>query len=353
MIAFFSRQWFLIALISCLALGPPLASWVPGELVGSWVKSTLVFIVMLAMSLGFEIKTLADSLRNPMAACLGVAISFGLMPVAAFGVARLAQTLLGPDLASGLIVAACLPSTLASGAVWTRRGGGDDSVAILVTLITNLSCFVIVPFWILTLLGKTASLPLQSTIVNLLGVVVCPILLGQTIRVQRATRVACRNYKPQLSLFCQAGILIMVWISSVNLSQLPGKNSEPTSLMPVLLTLLLVIGLHGGGLIVGWFASQFVGLRREQQIAVSISGSQKTLMVGLKLTSDFGVSLLPIILFHAAQLILDTLVVDWWSRAETRKNTRELSATAPLTKSRAGTSEADPSRVSDEVQQSR
>ena len=50
-----------------------------------------------------------------------------------------------------------------------------------------------------------------------------------------------------------------------------------------------VLGLHLVVLMLGW-AFQGLGLARGQRIAVAIAGSQKTLMVGLLLAIDLGVS---------------------------------------------------------------
>ena len=45
-------------------------------------------------------------------------------------------------------------------------------------------------------------------------------------------------------------------------------------------------------------------------IAVGISGSQKTLMVGLQVCLDLGITILPMVAFHVAQLLVDTLIAD-------------------------------------------
>jgi len=54
------------------------------------------------------------------------------------------------------------------------------------------------------------------------------------------------------------------------------------------------------------------GLPREDWIAVGIAGSQKTLMIGLvmALALDLGIGMLPMIGYHAVQLIIDTIVAD-------------------------------------------
>lgn len=50
-----------------------------------------------------------------------------------------------------------------------------------------------------------------------------------------------------------------------------------------------------------------LGLRRPQQTAVAIAGSQKTLMVGLQLAIDCSVSTVPMVAYHLSQLLIDTV----------------------------------------------
>ena len=69
----------------------------------------------------------------------------------------------------GILVVGAIPSTLASAAVWTRRAGGNDAVAILGTIVTNLSCFVVTPVWLFQMTGETVrtSSTLAEMIVKL------------------------------------------------------------------------------------------------------------------------------------------------------------------------------------------
>jgi sodium/bile acid cotransporter 7 len=64
----------------------------------------------------------------------------------------------------------------------------------------------------------------------------------------------------------------------------------------------------------GWYTAVGLGLSRRETIGVAISGSQKTLMVGLQLCLDCGVSILPMIMYHIGQLLMDTFLADWWLR---------------------------------------
>ncbi len=53
-----------------------------------------------------------------------------------------------------------------------------------------------------------------------------------------------------------------------------------------------------------------VGVPRDQQIAVGFSGSQKTLMVGLSAAISMGLNIIPIVAYHAMQLLVDTVIAD-------------------------------------------
>jgi sodium/bile acid cotransporter 7 len=60
-------------------------------------------------------------------------------------------------------------------------------------------------------------------------------------------------------------------------------------------------------------------LRREDVVAAAFAGSQKTLPIGLLVATELagkGVPFVvfPILMYHASQLILDTMIADWFHR---------------------------------------
>jgi sodium/bile acid cotransporter 7 len=57
-------------------------------------------------------------------------------------------------------------------------------------------------------------------------------------------------------------------------------------------------------------AAAYLGFSREDRIAVGIAGSQKTLMVGLQMGLEIKLSILPIVVYHVGQLLLDTIIAD-------------------------------------------
>ena len=159
MLAKVRDRWFLVVLVVLLVAGMgwpstirPLVSWIDGD----W----LVAIVTFVMALPLETSAIWGTVRRPGAAWLGAFMNAGVCPPLGW----LASRLLPPELAIGLIVATVVPCTLATAAVWTRCAGGNDAVAFLVTMITNLACFLVVPGWLWLLSDVRANVDYQAIV---------------------------------------------------------------------------------------------------------------------------------------------------------------------------------------------
>ena len=265
---------------------------------------------LMALPIPFEL--IRQSLFRPWPALLASLVNMAFIPLAAWLVAKT----LSPYLAGGLIVASVIPCTLASAAVWTRRAGGDDTVAILVTLITNLSCVVITPLWLVALLSRDVKIDLWAMVNELFIVVLLPIAIAQLLRIHKRVASWSQQNKSSLAIACQVGILIMVTSGAIQMGQhlQSGDASRSISLLELLWTVVLTVVVHLVSMVVAWYLAAATGVARPQQIAASISGSQKTLMIGLKMALDCGVSILPMVAFHVGQLLLDTFIADYIKR---------------------------------------
>jgi sodium/bile acid cotransporter 7 len=72
-----------------------------------------------------------------------------------------------------------------------------------------------------------------------------------------------------------------------------------------------VATVHVALLGLGFTLSRLLRISRADAIAVAFSGSQKTLMVGAYLALAVGpLAILPMVAYHAAQLVIDTLIAD-------------------------------------------
>ena len=314
---FISRRWFLLALATVIVVGFLFSHKFAG-LIESPHRDTfigaLVASVLFVMALPLEIGDLWRALRRPGPVLLAVAINFGLLPPFAWLVSQTLPKGM-EDVAVGLVVMAAIPCTLASASVWTRRAGGNDSVAILVTLITNGTCFVVTPAWLKLLTGTETELPFGPLVLRLALLVVLPMAAAQLLRAYRPLACWATAKKTPLGVYAQCGILAMVLVgvtrAGCQLSQSSGKSLDIGS---ALLMCLVAVGIHVAMLWLGHFASRRFGINRADRIAVGFASSQKTLMVGLYVCftyySDMPLAILPMLAYHTGQLLIDTLVAD-------------------------------------------
>lgn len=308
-------QWFLIALAGVLLGGFLFPEFWRDFASSSRLRSSIVASVLFVMALPLETRAVVRTLLRPTAALLGSLVNMGLLPLIAWGVASLARG----ELATGLIIAATAPCTLASAAVWTRRAGGNDAVAIMVTLLTNATCFLVTPCWLLWLTSQSTEISLSEMVAQLGLLVVLPMSLAQFVRQYQPIGTWATRRKRQLSTLAQGGILAMVLIGAVNASFRLNESNwrEHTSLWDVVQMFVSVCVVHLLALAAGWLLAGAIRLPRAEQIAVAMSGSQKTLMVGLYVAINYfgGLTLLPMVAYHVAQLVIDTLIADRWRRS--------------------------------------
>lgn len=307
MIAGIAKQWFLLALAGVLFGG----AWFHESLASTAEavpRDLLVAGIMLLMSAPLDLRRSLTGPRAGVAVAVGVAVNAGL----AGPLAYLFSGLLSEQLAIGLIVAALAPCTLASAAVWTRRGGGNEAVALSVTVATSLLCFATLPGWASLLIGRTQSFDAGGLALRLLLIVVLPIAAGQAIRSWSACRAWSDRHRKGLSLIAQLGLLAMVFVGAVRSGGLLADPETRVGAGEWALLAATVAGVHLTLFAVAWRASRLLGAPRREALASAVGGSQKTLAVGLSVAMDFGsLAILPMIVYHALQLLLDAGLVDW------------------------------------------
>ena len=306
---FLIRRWFLIGLLLVILAGfgfhsqlvQP-AAWIP--------RGGIVAAVLFLMALPLELSALWQCLRRPRAALLGVAMNYGLLPPLAWLVAPL----LPHELGLGLIVIACIPSTLASAAVWTRRAGGNDAVPVLITIITTLTCFLVTPAWLSVLTTTELEMDFGPLVGRLVQVVILPITLAQLLRLWKPLAMFATRRKIPLGVITQLGVLVMIFVGIVESGEEIARNVHESVRSPGvwLLVIALATGLHLVALVLGHLLGILLRVPRADRIGVGFGGSQKTLMVGLDIGLEYfgGLAILPMVIYHVSQLLVDTAIAD-------------------------------------------
>lgn len=299
------KHWFLLALGCCIALGYGFSEVVEPIARVNFFRSSVVFAVMWMMGVTLRPDAVRRSVMRPLPSLLAIAVNIFLVPMVCLPL----WWILSPSAFGGLFVAALVPGTLASASVWTREAGGDDSIAMMNTVVTNLACVAVVPVGVALVLTRQTSVSPTDQMIKLAGLVVLPLIIAQLMRMKIGDW-ADRN-KKRISTIAQVGILVMVMMGSATSTRFIAEGAGGWwSQIPLL---LLTASLHTIVLLLGVTLAARLRLSPEQQIAIGISGSQKTLMVGLEVAIDCGVSVLPMLMYHLSQLVVDTVVASRWS----------------------------------------
>ncbi|MGI9518541.1 MAG: bile acid:sodium symporter family protein [Pirellulaceae bacterium] len=306
---FIIKYWFLLGLAVALVAGYWFAAELDGLSSNVWLRRVVVMVVMFLMALPLSFNVIAKTVRHPWPALLASAINFGLLPV----IAWLFSGLLDSFSAAGLLVAAAAPGTLASAAVWTRRAGGNEVTALMTTVITNGLCFVVTPLLVFLMLNAMADIGPAEMTGRLALLVLVPICVAQLCRIHPGTASWATVNKTMLGVLAQIGILIIVLLGTSQTTLRLPADQMPGWLSIVWIGVVCAI-VHVAALASGFVVARLLGMPREEQIAVAISGSQKTLMVGLLVCLMLNITLLPMVIYHAVQLVCDTLFADWARR---------------------------------------
>ena len=310
---FFARHWFLIALASVVTIGFLAASPLAPLANNAWVKWMIVAITMFLMAWPLELSQFRSRIVNPTAPLTAAAINTLLAPLLLWPLAML----MPGDIEAAMILVFAAPCTLASAAVWTARAGGDDSVAIMVTIITSGLCFLTTPAILYCCIGQTISpMILTGLIWKLLICIVGPIGIAQTLRLQKSSAAWATENKRSVNKLAQCGILSVVFIGSIASALKISNTSTSGYGAMIVISVLLMLAVHAVVLVAGVAIAKAIGLNRGEQIAIAFSGSQKTLMVALSVAASLGVTIIPLVAYHSLQLFIDTLIADFWFKRE-------------------------------------
>jgi sodium/bile acid cotransporter 7 len=327
--AFAKANYFLLGMFACVfvaaacpslgANGGPLKPEVT-------INKLAVRLMFLISGLSLPLDDLRSAVTNVKANALIQFFVFGFAGLAtAFGIAPALTKLgvLNHELINGLIVLACLPTTIGTGVALTNASGGNVAVAIFHAVFSNLAGVVVAPALIFFYLGSDAAAATAADLASggpaasvskLAYAVLLPVLVGMMIRASPTfgASVATKPVKARLKLASDAIILSIVYNTFCNTFQsgfgVSGK--EVTALALVLCVLL------AGYKACVFVAARAAGLAKKDVVAATFMGSQKTLAFGLPLIKAlFGESpdlvwfCLPVLVYHPLQTLVGSALV--------------------------------------------
>ena len=221
------------------------------------VINYLLGLVMFGMGLTLNLQDFKIVFSRPKDIIIGCLAQFTIMPLLAWGLARLFS--LDEALALGVVLVGCCPGGTASNVI-TYLAKGDLALSVGMTGVSTLLAPLMTPLLTWLLAGKTVNVDVVSMFLSILWVIILPIVVGLLVkwRLPKFTGKAV-DYLPAFSSVAIA--VIVAIIISANAQKLLTSG----------LLIMAVVMLHNvSGLAVGYTVGRLFGLSDAKRRAVSI-----------------------------------------------------------------------------------
>lgn len=318
MLPWLARRWFLLTL--ALGLGVALSS---PQTLRPWTDRLplrlVVALSLLLASWGLEGRLLVRALGRPASVTWGLLISFVVLPMSALALRPLLPR---PDVALGLLLMLSVPCTLSSAVLWTRQAGGDEAMALVIVVATNTLGCIITPLWLSAAGPVAVQFDVPRMMQSLALVLLVPVAVGQLLRQLPGVAAFMGRHRVAHGTVARVLIALVLIAAAVDAAS---QASELTVTL-VMTTAVVCAGLHLVGMFLGVVGGLVANLTRADRIAAGIAGSQKTLPVALYLygayyRDEYPLAVLPLLVYHLAQLLLDTVIADRLARAAAEAGT--------------------------------
>lgn len=251
------------------------------------------------------------------------AVAFGLTSILVLSPLLLFAIVLIPlepkEFARGLALFVAMPTTVSSSVAMTSSANGNAALALFFSVATNILGVLTAPLCASYVFrGSTVgSLNVLALLVQLGLTIVLPLTAGALLQLLAAVRVFVARHKFALKLLSSAMLIVIPWTM---MSQSSAKLLNVNAL-ELLVISVLAIGIHCGLFALNFLASGCIpSMALPERKAVVICSAQKTINTALSVIlaippelGDPGLLILPCIIFHFSQIIIDAAFVSRWA----------------------------------------
>ncbi|WP_075182836.1 ketopantoate/pantoate/pantothenate transporter PanS [Pantoea sp. 1.19] len=305
MLAIFTRLFPLWALLlSFAAFTAP----TPFLAVGPWI-STLLMLIMFGMGVTLHIDDFKRVLLRPAPVIAGTFLHYLVMPLAAWGLAKLFH--MPPDLAAGMILVGSVASGTASN-VMIYLAKGDVALSVTISSVSALVGVVATPLLTRLYVDTHITVDVVGMLLSIVKIVLIPITLG--LMVHHTLNPLVKRIEPYLPAFSMICILLI--ISAV----VAGSQGFIGS---VGLVVIAAVILHNTiGLLGGYWGGKLFGFDEStcRTLALEVGMQNSGLAATLGKLYFSPLAALPGALFSVWHNLSGSLLAGWWSGRPTHKD---------------------------------
>ena len=271
----------------------------------------LLGVVMFGMGLALNLHDFKIVFSRPKDIIIGCMAQFTVMPLLAWGLAKVFQ--LDEALALGVILVGCCPGGTASNVI-TYLAKGDLALSVGMTGVSTVLAPLLTPLLTWALAGKSIQVDVTGMLLSILWVVILPIVLGLIIKSlwPKFTEKAM-DYLPAFSSVAIAFTVSIV--ISANASKLLASG----------FLIILVVMCHNlFGLGLGYLIGRLLGMSEPKKRAVSIEvGMQNSGLASSLATLHFAaypMATIPGAIFSVWHNISGAIVAWLYTKKDIRTN---------------------------------
>ncbi len=296
----------LLATILLASLLPVHGAAVP--IAGGLSTAAIIFLFFLNGA-RLPREEVLHGIRNWKLQGSALAFCFGFMALIGLAAQAATAPLLPATLALGFLFLGILPSTVQSATAASSLAGGNVAASVVAAALLNLGGVALSPLLFALLAGSEGAIHGEA-VLRIVSILLLPFVAGQFV--QRWLRPWVLAHRGLATFMDRSAIAIAVYVA-FSAAVVAGiwELLDGREIAVVLAAVAVLLALSFGG---AWALGGLLKLARPDRITLLFSGAQKSIAVGAPLAATLfppaiaGMVLVPILVYHMAQLILSAWI---------------------------------------------
>jgi sodium/bile acid cotransporter 7 len=312
---------YLAALVGTVALAALLPARGAAAPVMDHVVSVAVGLLFFLYGARLSPQAVLTGLTHWRLQSLVLASTFVLFPIVGLVVTTLSRGWISPDLALGLMFVCVLPSTVQSSIAFTSIARGNVPAALCSASVSNMLGIVLTPALVALLLNAHGSGMNLKALTDIAVQLLLPFVVGQAVRPLIGAWLLRHTI---ITSIVDRGSVLLVVYAAFSAGMAAGIWSQ-LSLPSLGLVIVLNAVILALVLVVTTLVSRWAGFSTEDEIAIVFCGSKKSLAAGIPMANILfaahavGLIVLPLMLFHQAQLFACATLARRYARRTTSR----------------------------------
>ncbi len=277
--------------------------------IGPWV-TTLLMLIMLGMGVHLKVDDFKRVLSRPAPVAAGIFLHYLVMPLAAWGLAKLFH--MPPDLAAGMILVGSVASGTASN-VMIFLAKGDVALSVTISSVSTLVGVFATPLLTRLYVAADIQVDIAGMLLSILKIVIIPIALGLVIHHTLPRLVkAVEPWLPAFSMVCILAIITAVVAGSA------------ANIASVGLVVIVAVIMHNAiGLLGGYWGGRLFGFDEStcRTLALEVGMQNSGLAAALGKIYFTPLAALPGALFSVWHNLSGSLLAGYWSGKPVKQKT--------------------------------